>query len=205
MNLIKWLKSREYNKHRKSTKWNNLNEQYKLAIQTAKQNYYKNIVKDFKVSNPSQWYSKLKRICSYDQEKYEPVICEEIDNLTDLEQTKKIAEHFAAPRNRYNVLNECEINIPPFEENSIPQFAQSQVKNILDSLEKKKAVPPGDIPTKILKHFAKEIATPVTNVINSAIKQGVWPSMIKTEFITPVPKVYPPKKLKNLRSISIVS
>ena len=168
-----------------------------LAIQAAKQNYYKHIVKDLKLSNPSQWYSKLKRICSYDQEKYEPIICEEIDNLDDPEQAKKIAEHFATPRNRYSVLNECEINIPPFEENSIPQFTQSQVKNILSSLDKKKAVPPGDIPTKVFKHFARELAIPVTNVINCAVKQGVWPNMFKTEFITPVPKVYPPKQLKN--------
>ena len=95
------LKSLEYNKHRKSTKWNSLNEQYKSAIQTAKQNYYTIIVKDLKLSNPSQWYFKLKRICSYDQDKNQPVICEEIDNLTDREQAKKIAKHFAAPRNIY--------------------------------------------------------------------------------------------------------
>ena len=76
------------------------------------------------------------------------------------------------------------------------------MKNILNSLDKKKAVPPGDIQTKILKHFASEISTPVTNVINYAIKRGVWPGMFKTEFIRPVPKVYPPKKLKNLSSIS---
>ena len=57
---LKRLKSREYNKHRKSTKWNSLNEQYMLAIQAAKRNFYKHIVKDIKLSNPSQWYSKLK-------------------------------------------------------------------------------------------------------------------------------------------------
>ena len=40
------------------------------------------------------------------------------------------------------------------------------------------------------------------DVINSLIKQGVWPNIYKTEYITPIPKVFPPAKLKNLRNIS---
>ena len=64
---LKRLKGREYNKHRASQKWLELDRKYKLALVQAKQKYYTNIVKDLKLSNPSQWYSKLKRICSYDQ------------------------------------------------------------------------------------------------------------------------------------------
>ena len=69
---LKLLKGREFNKHRSSIKWANLDKLYKSFLQEAKQKYYKNIIKDLKTSNPSQWYSKLKRICTYDQEKYEP-------------------------------------------------------------------------------------------------------------------------------------
>ena len=199
---LKRLKGREYNKHRKSAKWTKMDEQYKSAIIDAKKKYYKNIVKDLKLSNPSQWYSKLKHICSFDQEKYNPIIWEEIDELTDSEQAKKIAKHFATPRNRYSALQECDIDIPAFDINSIPQFSYEKVKSLLDSLDPKKSVPPGDIPTKILKKFASELAIPVTNVINSSMTQGLWPDIFKTEFITPVPKNFPPKKLNNLRSIS---
>ena len=66
----------------------------------------------------------------------------------------------------------------------------------------KKSVPPGDIPTAILKMFSNELSIPVKNVLNSSIKQGIWPTIFKTEYVTPVPKVFPPTKLKNLRSIS---
>ena len=34
------------------------------------------------------------------------------------------------------------------------------------------------------------------------MKQGKWPLIWKKEFVTPVAKVFPPKLLKNLRSIS---
>ena len=91
---LKRLKCREYNKHRSSTKWVDLNNQYKIVLTEAKHKYYKDIVKDLKTSNPSQWYSKVKRMCSYDQEKFEPIVCNEIETLTDQEQADKIAEHF---------------------------------------------------------------------------------------------------------------
>ena len=58
------------------------------------------MVKDLKLSNPSQWYSKLKQICSYDQDKYEKIVCSEIEHLTDEEQADKIAEYFCAVRKK---------------------------------------------------------------------------------------------------------
>ena len=91
---LKRLKCRKFNKHRSSVKWKDLNDKYKEALIHAKSQYYKNIVKDLKISNPSQWYSKLKRICSYDQEKHEPLEVAEIELLSDQEQAEKIADFF---------------------------------------------------------------------------------------------------------------
>ena len=53
-----------------------------------------------------------------------------------------------------------------------------------------------------LPTFAAELAYPLANIINSSIKQGVLPQTWKGEIVTPVANVYPPKLLKNLRSIS---
>ena len=60
----------------------------------------------------------------------------------------------------------------------------------------------GDIPSKVLKHFADKIAVPMTEVINASIKQGCWPDIFKLEIVTPVPKVPKPKTLTELRNIS---
>ena len=46
------------------------------------------------------------------------------------------------------------------------------------------------------------MSIPVTNVLNAAIQQGIWPDMFKTEYVTPVPKIFPPERLKDLRKIS---
>ena len=117
---LKRLKNREFNKHRSSDKWNKLNEKYKACLIQTKQKYYKNIVKDLKTSNPSQWYSKLKRICSYDQERYAPLICSEIENLSDQEQADVIGSNFCKVRQKCNALRSEDIEMKHFEEKSIP-------------------------------------------------------------------------------------
>ena len=59
-----------------------------------------------------------------------------------------------------------------------------------------------DVPAKILKSFAQNLAEPVTEIINASIVQGVWPDMFKLEIVTPVPKAQPVKKIDDLRNIS---
>ena len=199
---LKRLKCREFNKHRSSEKWDRLNKIYKTAVITAKNKYYKDIVKDIKQSNPSKWYSKLKRICSFDQEKYQPIVCAEIENISDQEQAEKIAEFFAAPRQAYDALLSCDIKVTEINEKDFPQFSHLEVATKLTEIKTRTAVPDGDIPPKIIKEFAKEIAVPLSDIINSSIKQGVWPTIWKTELVSPIAKVVPTKYLKNLRSIS---
>ena len=78
---MKRLKCSKYNKNRSSTKWVDLDNQYKIVLIEAKHKYYRNIGKNLKTSNPSEWYSKVKRMCSYDQEKLDPIVCNEIEAI----------------------------------------------------------------------------------------------------------------------------
>ena len=191
---LKRLKAREYRKHRSSTKWKSLNEVYKTSLGEAKTKYYKNIVKDLKLSNPSQWYSKLKRICSYDQQKFEPLVCSEIEHLSDQEQADEIAKHFCAVREKFEEVKPYEIKIPKFTNEEIPKFTEMEVASKLKSINPRKAVPRGDIPPKVLKEFSHQLTVPITDIINSSIRNGVWPDMWEIENVTPVAKIYPPKK-----------
>ena len=199
---IKRLKAREFKKHRMSTKWKALEDRYRISITQAKKLYYLNMVKDLKKSKPGQWYSKLKRMCSEDQQKSEQIVVEEIMHLSDQEQADAIAERMAKISQEYPPLNKCDIQIPDFETTSIPQFSQLEVKKKLKQTKTNKAVPPGDIPPQIIKMFADQLSIPLTDVINSSVTCGLWPDTWKIESVTPVPKVFPPKLIKNLRNIS---
>ena len=146
MKRLKRLKSREYKKNRKSLKWRDLNVKYQKEVSKAKQNYYRNIIRDLKESKVAQWYSKLKRLCSYDQMKSEPIIVESIKHLTDKEQAEIIADKFAKVSQEYEPLKSEDIHVPEFEQSTIPSFTHQQVKKHLEKIKTNKAVPPGDIP-----------------------------------------------------------
>ena len=202
MKRLKRQKSREYRKNRKSSKWQKLEINYKKEVSVAKKSYYKNIVKDLRMSNPGRWYSILKRICSYDQKKSDPVIVESIKHLSSKEQAEKIADKFSKVSQEYEPLKTDDIEVPKFDIEDIPFFTPKQVKKQLLKLKTNKAVPPGDIPPKLVKQFAAQLSTPLCDIINSSIKLGSWAKLWKCESVTPVPKSFPPKSPEELRNIS---
>ena len=132
---LKRLKSREFSKHRKSIKWRELNRRYKKEVSSAKRNYYKKIIKYLITSNINQWYSKLKRLYSYDQQKFEPVIVESIKHLTINEQAEAIADKFARVSQEYAPLKTEDIKIPPFDKESVPRFTPEDVLNAFRKLK----------------------------------------------------------------------
>ena len=97
--------------------------------------YYINIVSDLKHSNPGQWYSKLKRMSSYDQLKCEQVNVEDISDFTDIEQAEMIAENFSKISNEYDPIDPTKIVLNEANDKKI-QTNTSTVK--------------GDIPAKII-------------------------------------------------------
>ena len=66
----------------------------------------------------------------------------------------------------------------------------------------KKSLGHNDFPKRILQEFAPELATPFCNIINCALKTGIFPDSYKKAEIVPIPKVNPPRSLSDLRPIS---
>ena len=61
---------------------------------------------------------------------------------------------------------------------------------------------PKDFPRKLMEEFAPEFAFPVCDIVNCAIKSGIFPDAYKMAEIIPIPKVNPPRALSDLRPIS---
>ena len=78
-------KRQEYRRHRRSHKWKALNKEFKKKVASAKSDFYNKKNRDLKDGEPGQLYSKLKRLCSYHQQKSAEIICEEINDLSDQE------------------------------------------------------------------------------------------------------------------------
>ena len=92
-------RKRIYRKERRSEKWRKLEKMFQKELKMAKSNFYKNTVAELKLKKPGQWYSCLKKITSYDQQKNEQLIVDEISHLSDSEQAEIIADKFVSVQN----------------------------------------------------------------------------------------------------------
>ena len=201
---LKRKKSREYKKHRKSDKYILLTKKYDEKVKMAQKRYKRAKIDDVLTSSNKQWYSKLKRLTHYEQDKFEPVQVESIENLTDKMQAEVIADSFARISNEYKPIDRNEIKISSFTPESIPSFTPNQVGKKLEKIKANKASVPGDIPANIIKRFSKYLCVPLCNIINTCITDGKWPQMYKTEAITPIPKKFPPTEVSMLRPTSFL-
>ena len=194
---------REYSKHKKSNKWKRLNDIYLEKSEDEKERYYKNIVEDLKVSNPGQWYSKLKRMTSHNQAKSEEPIVESLMDLPNQTQAEEIANQFGKISNLYEPLKTEDICLDDIKNTKPypcmePYFVHQKIK----SMKSNSATVYGDIPIKIIKLFGYELSFPLSDIYKRSCKYGEYPKIWKVEMITPAPKCYPPKDPTQLRKIS---
>ena len=74
--------------------------------------------------------------------------------------------------------------------------SRDDVYRSLSTLNTAKAVGPDNIPNKLLKDFALELATVIQDIYNQTLEDGHIPALLKSSIVTPIPKVTPPGKLK---------
>ena len=196
------LRKREYNKRKKSEKWQILDKKFKLRAEMLKTSYNENVVEDLKTSNVGKWYSKLKRMSSTEKFRDDNVYLQEFTDVPSQIQAEKIADRFSEVSQQYQPLNPDDINIPNIESKPLPLYEPNQIYQKIRKMKKKTSNLEGDIPWKVISEFSVELSEPLTNIFNTALIEGVWPSIWKHEHITPVPKIYPPNKTDDLRRIS---
>ena len=119
------------------------------------------------------------------------------------------------PRNRSNNNNDFFISLtdhfPPLLQGapplSVPHellVSEGEVYRSLSSLQVSKAVGPDNIPNKLLKDFAQELAPVIRDIYNQSLREGYIPSLLKSSIATPITKVTPPRTIESdLRPISL--
>ena len=71
------------------------------------------------------------------------------------------------------------------------------------SLREGMAVPPEQLPVRLLTEFSVEIAMPLTHIYNRSLQEGYVPMIWRRATITPVPKKSAPESPGDLRPISL--
>ena len=175
-------------------------------MQKSKVAYSKSIVNDLKSSNPSQWYSKVKRMSNINRVSDDDYFIEEFCDLNLQTQADQLVNFYASTRNQFQSISEDDFQ--SVFDNDLRQdktdilTTPEQVENIILSMNKKSSCIVGDIPFKILHYFSSHISKPLSIFFNTMFEQNRYPELWKTEYITPVAKCFPVMCKKNLRPIS---
>ena len=114
------------------------------------------------------------------------------------EQADVIADRFSEISNLYEPLNSDDVE----DSKPLPLFEPYEIYEKIKKMKKKASTVFGDIPWKVITEFSVELSFPLSNVYNSSTLAGTWPSIWNHEFVTPVPKVFPPGSTDDLRKIS---
>ena len=196
------LQKREFYKNQSSEKWKRLNEQYLKKCSEEKQKYAERIVSDLKTSNPSKWYSKLKRMSGQDKND-DAINVTELDGIYDKLQAEVIADHYAEVSNQFEPIQREDfkeyLDLTKFSPITVEP---GKIMKIIEKINKKAATIEGDLPARIIHEFSEELSVPLSHLISSCLGGGVYPNLWKIEYVTPVPKIYPPESLTDLRQIS---
>ena len=195
---------REFYKHRQSPKWKRMKNKFKKLKRKAVKNFYSKFISDLKLSEPGKWYRMAKKIGAIDQMNNEQIKVEELEGLDNKTCSEMIAQSFATVSQQYL----------PIDVSALPCYRPSQkpldveefsVYQKINKLKNTKSTFDIDLPNKVRKEFSADLCTPLADIINTCLEEGVYPQLWKFETITPVPKVTHPKTLKDLRKISSTS
>ena len=146
-------------------KWRTLNTKYKKKVSEEKLNFYDKNIKKLGHTKPHQWYSTLKYMTNFDQLKNEEPSVENIKHLPDSVQADLIVEKFAKVGHLFDALNSGDIQIPEFSKKDIPHVSHLKVRQCLRKIKTNKATVKDDVPAKVVKYLADELAEPLTLII----------------------------------------
>ena len=82
---------------------------------------------------------------------------------------------------------------------------ESEIQNIISSLDSYKSVGPNSIPTKILKLLKNDISSQLADIFNISFSTGVFPTILKLAQVVPVYKKDSKLNFLNYQPISLLS
>ena len=168
-------------------------------IKAVKARYYPDRIHQLKHANNTQWYTRIKALCGL-QKQTSSFPC--TSHLPANRAAEEINAHFAAI---------CQ-TFPSLSPSSLPAYLPApsppptvQVEDVYRKIIKLKprSTTPTDLPIKIYKEFALELASPLCSIINASLSQYSCPMDWKTSYVTPIPKTPSPQSLNDLRPVAI--
>ena len=124
----------------------------------------------------------------------------EAEGLSSEQSAERIAQQF--PPLSLSLLPD-RVKTKLHNKSSPPEIEDYEVYEKIKSAKKPKSGVPGDLPRRVTKEFAPELAKPIRRIISSIARTGQWPTQWKLESVTPIGKIPIPESEDDLRPISL--
>ena len=72
----------------------------------------------------------------------------------------------------------------------------AEVARSLSSLNTSKTTGPDNLPNRLLKEFAPQLAPVIQDLFNQSLVEGTLHVLLKSSIVTPIPKVSPPSLIE---------
>ena len=158
------------------------------SIRAAKYQYYSSKVTDVQKVNPTKWWREIKKLSG---QSIKPEWHHQfLENSSDTKLlANRINNFFTGLTDSYEAL------APRIVSQEVPQeflVTENEVYRALSSLQVNKAIGPDNIPNRVLKEFAPELAPIIKDIYNQSMREGYIPELLKSSIVLPVPKTTPP-------------
>ncbi|PFX16746.1 hypothetical protein AWC38_SpisGene18968 [Stylophora pistillata] len=183
--------------------WRSLKYKVQQEITKRKKSFYKNKIQNLKKDDCRKWWNFINQMSGRSEK----------PSLISLERDGKIIskQELFKSLNRFDV--SVNADIPPLDSNLLPAFLPAEAeapflqphegcKKLL-AIKASKAHGPDNLPCRIVKEFAYELAEPITTILNTSLRSGTVPAAWKESNIIPIPKVHPPMDEGDTRPISL--
>ena len=217
LKILDRKRRREYRRHGKTDKYQDLNSRYAQKMKAASQDFLDKSVRSLMESAPGKAYGILKRMGAQPGDKLDAGSFELPEHislgLTAAQSADRIAQKFAdisqefPPLRVENLPSRVFQKIKSSEKINPPHISRGLVEEKISKAKMTKGGVPGDLPARIAKEFGPELAIPASRIFNKISQTGSWPARWKVEHGLPLNKVKPkqPEHEGELRIISLTA
>ena len=204
----------KYNNKENIEKWKKYRNCLNKIIKNAQREYYKNLIKQHNNNCIGLWKTLGSIICNKKKQ----------TNINKLNINNQIIND---PIRIANTMNNYFTNIGPdlakkFKNSTNTNFMKfmgesnkqsmymfktnpSEVFKLINKLKNKKSSGFDELSARFLKLCAPYISTPLANIFNASISNGIYPDLLKTARVTPIFKKGSKSDPGNYRPISVLS
>ena len=208
---LKRCRQRVYRKHGRSEKYLELKKLFDQKLKNEAEKYRQKILRKVMEGTRISSYGALRKLEQgeyFHQSKVFTLPNHEAAGLSPLQSAEKLADFFSCISQEFSPLDvqKCSPKVKALlvdaKTQKTPVLQPYEVYARINKSKKPGSTIPGDLPVKLVKEFAVELAEPVCKIFNNITSSAKYPRQWVNEYQIAIPKILSPQSEDDLRNIA---